>query len=378
VVLAGTTGLLAETGASQQVQERGSAEACGAEDLQGISGLIQHILVKNLPDEYEDTSKWGRTKDIWDGLTISRDGLRLKTKRRTKAVNHGSWEKYRAWLIDPPNELDIRVENSRTVVGKGIGFDLVVTARLGAIGRWSEWQLGVQIYSISAEAEAKVQLRLACEVGLSLDLSGLPVAVLLEPNVSDAHLELVDFRLNRISKLDGPLARELGRGLRDVLRKEIARRRSKLVTRINAQIDKNRDKLRFSLNAGFDDPWESLFGSNHAVFILDHPEALLGHSHRSDPEAKLVTHLDGFADGYRLPVDFQSQRVITGLAELNDRTGTEVRDPVYGLRGGGQGDRHRHLDFQQAPGIRRQESDPVIRIAVVQRSPWFSGGGVFL
>jgi hypothetical protein len=68
----------------------------------------------------------------------------------------------------------------------------------------------------------------------------------LEPTVVDATLELIDFDLHRISKLGGPLAHELGRGLRDVLQNEFNDRRARLVTRMNGQIEKHRDKLRIS------------------------------------------------------------------------------------------------------------------------------------
>jgi hypothetical protein len=229
------------------------------EGVEGIQGLIQYVIVKNLPAQYEDTSKWGKTKEVWAGVKISRNGLRIRTNSRKKRVNHGTWERYRAWPIDPENAFEIEVENARNVPGHGIGFDLVVVARLGADGRLSEWQHGLQLYSLSAEAEATVRLRISCVVGMALDFSSLPVAVSLEPKVTDAQLELVDFRLIRLSKLRGSLAHELGRALRDVLRREVERRSDRLVKRINEQIEKNRDELRFSLNGilpGVDELWK--------------------------------------------------------------------------------------------------------------------------
>jgi hypothetical protein len=227
--------------------------------VEGIQGLIQYVLVKNMPAEYEDTSKWGKTKEVWAGVKVSRDGLRLRTNSRKKRVNHGTWEKYRAWPIDPESAFKIEVENARNVPGQGIGFDLIVVARLGADGRLSEWQRGLQLYSLSAEAEATVRLRMSCIVGMALDVSSFPMAVALEPVITDAQLELIDFRLKRISKLRGSVAHELGRALRDVLRREVARRSDRLVKRINEQINENRDELRFSLNGilpGVDELWK--------------------------------------------------------------------------------------------------------------------------
>ena len=59
-------------------------------------------------------------------------------------------------------------------------------------------------------------------------------------------IDLIDFRLHEISKLDGPIATELGRALRDLVQREVERRREKLVVRINRQIEKHRDELRLS------------------------------------------------------------------------------------------------------------------------------------
>ena len=44
-----------------------------------------------------------------------------------------------------------------------------------------------------AEAEAKVRLHLSCVVGMAFDLSSLPIAVSLDPSVTAARLDLVDF-----------------------------------------------------------------------------------------------------------------------------------------------------------------------------------------
>jgi hypothetical protein len=214
--------------------------------LEALSGIIRQIALKNAPHEFEDSDDWGKTKRMWDGLKVSMDGLRIKTKRRHKDANHGSWKKYRAWLIKPQQELQIRLENLREIPGKGAGFDLVLETPLGAAARWSEWRLDVQLYSISAEADAKIRLRMQCELGMSVALAGFSPRVQLEPRITDANLQLIDFRLHRISKLDGPVVKELGRALRTVLREELERRNDKLVARINRAIEKNQHKLQLS------------------------------------------------------------------------------------------------------------------------------------
>ena len=72
---------------------------------------LRDIIVAHLPDEYEDTRDWGGTKEVWDGLRVSLDGFKIKTKRRKKLANHGTWKRYRAWLIDPDRSLRITLSN---------------------------------------------------------------------------------------------------------------------------------------------------------------------------------------------------------------------------------------------------------------------------
>jgi hypothetical protein len=234
-----------------------------AKDVESISELIRHIVLNNLPHQYEERDDWGRTKEVWAGLKISLDGLRVKTKRRKKDVNHGSWKIYRVWLANPQRDFDVQLRNLRTVPGTGVGFDLVVDSRLGTSARWSEWQRGVQLYSVSAEADAKVRLTMRCELGLAFELTDFPPDMILEPSVTDANLQLLELRVHRVSKLSGPLVKQLGRALRDVLQQELDRRRTKLVTKINDEIQDNREALKISLRdlpgRGFDAIWKRVF-----------------------------------------------------------------------------------------------------------------------
>ena len=244
---------LGHASAEEQANAAATAgRALSAEDARALSELIRELVLNNAPHEYEDTKKWGGTKEVWAGLKVSHDGILLKTKRRTKQVNHGTWERYRAWLIEPEKELKIRLENLRTEPGTDATFELLVASRLGAFARWAEWQRGIQLYSISADAEARVQLRMRCQLRLSLDPVTFPPELAIHPRVTDAELDLVDFRVIRLSKLDGPLVKQIGDGLHGALQREIDRRSPKLVTRINAVIEKHRDELRFSLGGLLD------------------------------------------------------------------------------------------------------------------------------
>jgi len=209
--------------------------------------LLTRIALANIPHTYEDEKEWGKTKEVWAGVKVWRDGFRIKTKRRKKEVNHGTWTRYQIRLADPERQFHVRLENVRKVTEGRIEFDAWLDAALKVSGRVSQWELGVQLISVSMEADARVRLRVRSNVGMELDPTKLPPDVGLAPIVTDAELQIVDFRLRRLSDLRGPLVKALSHRVREVLEDQIAKRRPALVKKINRQIDKNRDDLRLSL-----------------------------------------------------------------------------------------------------------------------------------
>lgn len=208
--------------------------------------MLTAITLENLPHEYEDTKHWGQTKEVFDGLTIHRDGLRIKTKRRTKHVKHGTWRRYRLTLVEPSKNLFVRVDDLHDRGHGKVGFHMTVAAKVRAEGRLTEWRRGVQLVSLSAEGEGQVELGIECQMGIVLDPSNLPPDVILTPEVTDAELIVPSFRVVRISKVEGPLADELGHSLRGILMHALDDKKEKLVHRVNRQIAKHEDQLRFS------------------------------------------------------------------------------------------------------------------------------------
>ena len=227
-----------------------------AASIQAAGELIRSLALKELPRRYENKKKWGGTKTVWDGIETSFYRLRLHTKRRTKEVNHGTWKRYEAWLIDPEQNLRVQVDNVKPAAGGGMTFDITAEGRIGAFARLAEWQFGVQLLSIGVVAEATIRVRLNCQAKTRIDVTHLPPEFVIEPTVTGADLELLDFDLVRVSDLHGPLVRELGESLRGTLQDEIDEKRPKLVAAANRQIEKNRDKLRFSVTDFANDGWQ--------------------------------------------------------------------------------------------------------------------------
>ena len=223
-----------------------------------LSGLITAIIRENLPDQYESKDGWGETKEVWAGVDVRRDGWQIKTKRRKKQVNHGTWKLYRVRLVEPEKELHIDLQNIRELPNGRVEFDLTADARLEVFARLAQWELGVQLISLSVNAEARTQFRVRCNLGLKMDPTKLPPDVLLDPLVNQADLRLVDFRVKRISQIGGSVARELGDQARSLLDKELAKQNEKLPGKINRQIEKNRDQLRLSVQDLLTSRWGEL------------------------------------------------------------------------------------------------------------------------
>lgn len=224
----------------------------------GTRTLLKRLLVELLPHEFEETGKWGTTKKVWDGVHMKMDGLHLKTKRKWKEVNHGTWKKHRITLADPDQFLRAKVNNVERAGPGRMAFDLALAARLDIYGRLQEWQRGIRLFSVSADATADVEIDAHFVVDTKLDGGSVPPGIVITPRADSADLRLVDFKLHRVSKAHGPLVDELSDGLEKTVRKELARRDEKVVQSINRQLEKNQDDLHLSVQSLIKKNWLSL------------------------------------------------------------------------------------------------------------------------
>lgn len=221
----------------------------------GLGQLATSIVMENLPKTYEDNKRWGRQKEVYRGIKLRREGWKLETKRRRKRVNHGSWERYELKQIDPQKNVSVRFSQVETNEDGSVSFHLKFVSRVNAYARFSEWNRGVRLLSISLDADADVILDLDCTLDVDFVATRFPPDVILKPKVDDASLNVRRFRVNRVSHFDGPVARELGDSLKKMVVKKVNEKRPKLVAKINRQIAKNEDKLRLSLSDAMRDRW---------------------------------------------------------------------------------------------------------------------------
>ena len=215
---------------------------------EGSRTFLTNLVLENLPGDYEDDKHWGKTRKRWDGVKMRMDGLKLRTNRRWKEVNHGTWKRYHIELIDPNEHLLVKITDWQQRGIGTVGFQLNLAARVRVIGRRQEWNNGVRLYSVTAEAIADVRLNVGMQVSTKLDATKFPPDVILLPVAETADARLVQFKLQRISHADGPVVRELGDGLEKILRKILAEKNAKLVGKVNRQFEKKKDDLRLSVS----------------------------------------------------------------------------------------------------------------------------------
>ena len=213
-----------------------------------FQNMIQRIVRENVPEKYVHDKDWGKTDRRWDGLDIKTKGpFRLTTKRKWKEVNHGTWRRYEILPVNPDKDLQIRIENVQEAGNGQVAFEISLASKLHVHGRQSQWTKGVQMYSVSADADADVRMRAWCRVGTRLDASRFPPDVIIAPTVDKADLDVTRFKLRSVSKLDGPMVKQLGKRVHKVLDNKIEEKRQQLPAKLNRAIAKQEDKLRLSL-----------------------------------------------------------------------------------------------------------------------------------
>lgn len=216
------------------------------DEKQELSTWVRWLVLRNLPQNFEDNRKWGREKEVFDGIKFRREGWRVETKRKKKTVKQGTWSRYFIEFVDPANQLQVNIRDIQYPPGGHIRIVTQVVAPLKLFGRVSQWQRDVQLISVSANADAIVELNVACDIKVIVNPLKLPPDVEFKPVVTDATVALQDFKVHSISQIHGPLAELLGKGIREVLDDRLEDYREKLVVKMNSEIAKQQGKLKLS------------------------------------------------------------------------------------------------------------------------------------
>ncbi len=202
----------------------------------GLNQQLRQLVLQHLPAHYVDDRKWNRREEI----------STLIPRREPLIMNHGTWQKYELWPVDPASTLAIRLTDVRNLDSGVIAFNLACDLTVDLTARQAKWQRGVQLYSLHADVTTQLTLALDCRLGVKFDLQSAP-ALILAPKVESAQITLHEFRIHRISKVGGEVAQQATRMARKWWDEHTVEQQDKLATAINTQIQKKPEKLRISL-----------------------------------------------------------------------------------------------------------------------------------
>lgn len=202
----------------------------------GLNQQLRSLVLQHLPDHYVDDRKWNRREEI----------STLIPRREPVIMNHGTWQKFELWPVDPHNTLAIRLTDVRNLDSGVIAFNLACDLTVDLTARQAKWQRGVQLYSLHADITTRLTIALDCRLGVKFDLQTQP-ALILAPHVESTQITLHEFRIHRISKVGGELAQQATRFARQWWDEHTAEQQAKLATAINNQIQKKPEKLRIDL-----------------------------------------------------------------------------------------------------------------------------------
>lgn len=233
---------------TQLVADTASVGIPGSGDIASphLISWLTEMVIANLPPTYDNDKKWGKQREVWDGLKIWRENGRLETKRRTKQVNAGTWTRYTVEIVEPEERLRVNFTRLEVLPDGRIAFAVNIECDLDVFGRLSQWARDVQILSISANADAGCRMTIEGTVQFQMNVLKLPPDIIIKPHVDYAHVDLTYYRVRRISQVGGDFAKYLGEGLRTVIDEKLEETNAKLVDKLNAQLDKHSRRLEFS------------------------------------------------------------------------------------------------------------------------------------
>ena len=225
-------------------------------DFTALSQMIHKTVVSQIPKDYRSESGWGQTIPI-------PDNLRSVRRRQTVQVGdhqelpHGHWRKTHVWLDDPNRDVTIQVRDLRPASNKSYRIALDVDATLHGETEVQQWQKGLLLVDLMAQADARFGLLLECDAALSLG-KGFPPEVKVEPKVTSLKVELKDFNLRRVEgrrtrialALEGEAANNVGKEFKGVLQDMLHAAEPTIVERANEAIARSLREGKGTFSAG--------------------------------------------------------------------------------------------------------------------------------
>ncbi|TWU58468.1 hypothetical protein Poly51_12460 [Rubripirellula tenax] len=228
-------------------------------DEAGAKASVQWLVDRALtvlPRTFDGDKDWGNTKKVWAGVSMKMDGLKLKTHRKFRDVDHGRWVRYEVTVPQPhaDRNVDVNVDNVNRVIDPVTGQERwkihsTVIAPMEFSARIQRHNLGVKLFSVTVSGKMKVRLTSSASIGFYPDYRKIPPDLVIDPIINEAKLELQSFEVDRVSHVGGDVAEAWGEIMQEVLVERFVNKQDeKLVSKLNKSIHKRRDDLRISLS----------------------------------------------------------------------------------------------------------------------------------
>ena len=90
---------------------------------------------------------------------------------------------------------------------------------------------------------------------ITMDFAKFPPDLIFSPTVTNANIEVDEFRIDRVSKAGGEFAQQTTKHVRNLLDEKVDEKEKKLVEKLNKQLAKKKDKLRLSITDAIKSKW---------------------------------------------------------------------------------------------------------------------------
>ena len=211
-------------------------------DYADFSRMIHKMVVKELPKEFEDKSGWGQIVPLTEPLrfpNLPRAKVRIGEK---EGYPDGLWKKFKVRIEDPARDLKINVREFSKVDSKNFRLILDSEVTVAGEGEVQNWQKGVPLGRITAQAGALVALGMNFDVGVTFDTKKFPPDINVEPKLSELKIDLKEFNLRRVANpttniaIEGEAAKGIGDDLKDTLKSLIKTQEPDIKKRANDAI----------------------------------------------------------------------------------------------------------------------------------------------
>lgn len=224
--------------------------APAASGLPAWSTLLRDLVDETIPHDYEKRDGWGRETEIVTGVRVREKNGLPRISKRTKRVNHGVWKRYRIALINPEEKLKFAVHDVQPAAVGALTFKVVVSARVRCTAQSEFWNFGIQTGSATVQADATVRA-VAKFIVLSRDLNPDDDSWFTEVEYTLAadrvRMELDDFDVRRVGKLDGDLADGLGNTAQALLAEVLHGQEQKVTQRIRRELTERDARFKVTL-----------------------------------------------------------------------------------------------------------------------------------